>query len=136
MAVLLDTTVLIEAERRRYPLSRVVALADDEEPMAISAVAVAEMLLGIYLSRPSPQREHRERFVERIIDRFDVLAFDLPVARLYAQLWADLRRAGNLIARHDLMVAATALHHGYHVLTDNLRDFERVPSLNVRPPGW
>jgi predicted nucleic acid-binding protein len=47
-----------------------------------------------------------------------------------------LRRAGNLIAPHDLMIGATALLHGYDVLTHNVRDFDRLPGLKVRLPGW
>jgi predicted nucleic acid-binding protein len=136
MAVLLDSSVLIEAERRHYPLSRIVALADGSEPMALPALAVSEMLLGVYLSRPSAQRTYREDFIERMVERFDVLAFELPVARLYARLWADLRRAGNLIAPHDLMIGATALVHGYDILTHDIRDFDRIPGLKVRLPGW
>ena len=136
MAVLLDSSVLIEAERRYYPLSRIVALANDDEPMAIPALAVSEMLLGVYLSRPSTRRAYREDFIERIIDKFDILSFELSAARLYARVWADLRRAGNVIAPHDLLIGATALVHGYDVLTDNVRDFERIPGLKVRLPGW
>ena len=136
MAVLLDSSVLIEAERRQYPLSSIVALADGGESMAIPALAVSEMLLGVYLSRPSLRRSRREEFVERLIDRFDVLAFELPAARIYARIWADLRRAGNLIAPQDLIIGCTALQYGYDVLTHNMRDFDRIPGLGVRQPGW
>jgi tRNA(fMet)-specific endonuclease VapC len=41
-----------------------------------------------------------------------------------------------MIGLHDIEVAATALTHGYGVLTDNVRDFERVPGLIVRQPVW
>jgi len=136
VAVLLDSSVLIEAERRHYPLSRIVALADGGEPMAIPALAVSEMLLGVYLSKPSPQRSYREDFIERLIDTFDILAFELPAARLYARVWADLRRAGNVIAPHALLIGSTALSYGYNVLTHNIRDFDRIPGLRVRQPGW
>ena len=41
-----------------------------------------------------------------------------------------------MIGAHDLQIAATALAWGYAVLTDNLRDFHRVPGLEVRQPIW
>ena len=44
--------------------------------------------------------------------------------------------AGQTTGAHDLLIAATALAHGYGVMTDNIRDFERVPGLEVRQPDW
>ncbi len=41
-----------------------------------------------------------------------------------------------MIALHDLIIAATALANGYGVLTENVRDFIRVPGLEVRQPTW
>ena len=64
------------------------------------------------------------------------MEFDLRVALIHAQLWVELASAGQLIGAHDLMIAATAVAHGYAVLTDNLRDFNRVPGLEIRQPGW
>ena len=65
-----------------------------------------------------------------------VLPFDLLVARVHARVSAQLLDAGRLIGAHDLLIAATALAHGYAVLTQNLRDFRRVPGLDVRQPSW
>jgi hypothetical protein len=50
------------------------------------------------------------------------------VARTHARLWAQLA-AGTPVGAHDLLIAATALAHGYAVLTDDPRDFGRVPGL-------
>jgi predicted nucleic acid-binding protein len=47
-----------------------------------------------------------------------------------------LAAAGQLIGDRDLLIAATALTHGYDLLTNNLRDFARVPGLRVRQPTW
>lgn len=136
VSVLLDSSVLIEAERQHFPLSRVVELAEGGESMGIAALTVSEMLFGVYLAAPSPARSYRESFIERVIDRFEILEFNLAVSRVYARVWADLRRAGNLIAPHDLLIGSTALSHGYDVLTYNIRDFDRIPGLKVRLPGW
>ena len=65
-----------------------------------------------------------------------VIPFDLPAARIHGRLLARLLDAGQAIGAYDLMIAATALTHGYDVLTLNLRDFERVPGLVVRRPEW
>ena len=64
------------------------------------------------------------------------LPFDLRVARMHARIWAQLAAAGQPIGAHDVLIAATALAHGYAVLTQHLRDFQQVPGLVVRQPNW
>jgi predicted nucleic acid-binding protein len=54
------------------------------------------------------------------------------MARRHAQLWADLAAVRLPIGVHDSLIAATALTHGYAVLTENPREFQRVPGLVVR----
>ena len=60
--------------------------------------------------------------------------FDLRVARVHARRWAELAAAGQITGPHDLIIGATALTHGYDVLTLNLREFRQVPGLIVRQP--
>jgi predicted nucleic acid-binding protein len=48
-----------------------------------------------------------------------------------AQLYADLRRQGKLIPDNDLLIAATALHHGLVLVTNNLHHFQRIPNLPI-----
>jgi tRNA(fMet)-specific endonuclease VapC len=47
-----------------------------------------------------------------------------------------LRSSGLTIGPYDAIIAATALANGYDVLTDNIREFSRVPGLVVRQPNW
>ena len=54
-----------------------------------------------------------------------------PVARVHAELWAELAQRGQLIGAHDLWIGATAVAHGLGVATRNVADFERVPGLRV-----
>jgi tRNA(fMet)-specific endonuclease VapC len=136
VALLLDSSVLIEAERRHYPLSAIVALAQGDEALGIAAVSVAELLLWVHLTSASPQRESKEAFVEDVIDNFTILDFDLSVARVYSRIWASLRLQGNLIAPHDLLIGATGLYYRFDVLTHNVRDFGRIQGLIVRRPDW
>ena len=136
MALLIDSSVFIELERRQIPLRRILELAQDAEPLACAALTISELLMGIHLAVPSPQRDFREVFVGEVIESVEILDFDLIAARRYATVLAELRRAGNVISTHDLMIGAAALANGYDVLTHNLRDFERIPSLTVRQPAW
>ena len=78
----------------------------------------------------------REAFVEAVLQLAPTVPFDLRVARTHARLWSELAAAGQQVGAHDQLIAATALAHGYAVLTENLRDFQRVPGLAVRRPTW
>lgn len=85
------------------------------------------------MTRTAAQRVQRAAFVERIVTRVPVLDFNEAVARTYAELYAHFlrprsRAKGNV---HDLQVAATAVAHGFAVLTSNVGDFLRVPGLTV-----
>ena len=74
----------------------------------------------------------RAAFVESILADLELVPFDLPAARVYARVSAQMRSTGQMIGQRDLMIASTALAHGYSVLTHNLRDFERVPGLIIQ----
>jgi predicted nucleic acid-binding protein len=73
----------------------------------------------------------RAAFVEAALARFEVLDFTRESARLHAQLYASLKRKGQIIGAHDLIIAATALHHGFAVVTGNTGEFERIDGLQI-----
>jgi tRNA(fMet)-specific endonuclease VapC len=64
------------------------------------------------------------------------LPFDLQAARVPAHIQAQLLAARQQIGANDLLIAATARARNMPVLTDNFRDFERVPNLVVQQPDW
>lgn len=130
MGVLIDATVLIEWERGGLdPDAR--ARGREEEPFFLSMVTVSELLHGVHRAADRTRRARRSAFVEAVIDRFPLLAIDLPTARTHAEVWAGLASEGRLIGPHDLWIAAAALAHGLTLATANVREFERVPGLVV-----
>ncbi len=135
MAVIVDTSVFITMERRGRELAPLL-VSQGDEPMGLAPITVSELLAGAFLADSSERRRQREAFVEEIMDEVPLLPFDLMVAETHARLWAQLRETGRLIGAHDLFIAATAVAHDYAVLTDNVRDFQRVPGLHVRRPDW
>lgn len=130
MAVLIDASILIDAERGTLQLEPHVARRPDEESF-LSVITVSELLHGVYRATQPDVRARRSAFVEGIIERFPVLPIDLATARAHAQLWAALRQAGTIIGPHDLWLAAACLAHGLTMVTGNVREFERVPGLDV-----
>lgn len=120
----MDTSVLIGLERGAS-----IDLGD--ETMAIAAVTAAELLHGLYRSDSSPRRERRRLFLDELLKQVLVLGYSLDIARVHAQIWAELQGLGQTIGPYDLLIAATALHHGLPVATLNTREFARVPGLEL-----
>ena len=130
MAVLIDASILIEAERGRLDLEPHVARRPDDESF-LSVITASELLHGVHRATQPQQRARRSAFVESILERFPLLQVDLATARAHAQVWAELAKAGTLIGPHDLWLAATCIAHGLTMVTANIREFERVPGLQV-----
>lgn len=129
MALLIDTSVLIDAERRNNSLSQKLG----GEDRAISVVTASELLHGVHRTKGRAAHRHRAVFVEQLLSAVEALPITMAVARTHAEIWAELKADGNLIGAHDLWIAATALSHGMKVATANAGDFERVPGLSVVP---
>jgi tRNA(fMet)-specific endonuclease VapC len=130
MAVLIDASILIDAERGRLDLEPHVARHGEEEAF-LSVVTASELLHGVHRATASDVRARRSAFVEGLLERFPLLSVDFACARAHAQLWADLRQAGALIGPHDLWLAATCVAHGLIMVTANVREFSRVPGLDL-----
>ena len=127
MAVLIDTSVVIDAERRGAPLE---AMAEGED-RAISVVTASELLHGVHRATDARLRMRRHAFVEAVLAHLQPIPISMHVARAHAEIWSRLEADGMLIGAHDLWIAATALAHGMRVATVNARHFERVPGLEV-----
>ena len=130
MGTLIDSSILIAAERRTLDLDSIMA-THGEEPVGIAAITASELLHGVHRAATAAQRRRREAFVERLLDVLPVFPFDLVTARLHASLWASLAAQGASIAPHDLLIGATALAVGFRVATRDGRSFGRIPGLEV-----
>jgi tRNA(fMet)-specific endonuclease VapC len=131
MATLIDSGVLIAAERGAISLD-VLAARYAEEEVAISAVTASELLHGGHRARTAAQRHRRQAFVEGLLARLPVIAFDLTVARVHASLWASLAKRGVVIGERDLMIGATAIATEYAIATHDQRSFSKIPGLKVQ----
>ena len=127
MATLIDSSVLIAAERGQLNFDDIAA----EEDVAISAVTASELLHGVHRARKPTQRHRRQAFVEGLMAQLPVIAFDLIVARVHASLWAELAKRGVAVGERDLMIGATAIAKGYAIATRDERSFPKIPGLKV-----
>lgn len=129
MGVVVDTGVFVHWERRTPSTAKV--LNQREVPAFISVVTASELLVGVHRADSPTRREIRSRFVETLLTQFAILQVTLDVARQHAALSTELSQRGTPIGYHDAWIAATALSYGYAVMTMNVREFPRVPDLEV-----
>jgi tRNA(fMet)-specific endonuclease VapC len=129
MATLIDSSVLIAAERGTLDLKQLLPGQKDE--LVLSAITASELLHGIYRAGREEIRKRREALVEELLATFAVLPFDLDVARVHAAVWAQLAARGVAVGAHDLLIGATALAHGAALATRDLRSFRKIPNLKV-----
>lgn len=128
MALLLDTNVLIRAERRgRAPDW---AAWESEGDAYLAAISASELLTGVHRADTDVRRVRRAAWVEAILASVPVLPFDLETARVHAQLLGTLPR-GVTVGAHDMLIAATAVQHGLAVLTANVKEFALIPGVRV-----
>ena len=124
---LLDTNAVSQLVRRPgNDLARRVA-ALEPGSVAISVIVAAELRYGA--QRRGSVRLTRQ--LEAVLSALDVLPLEEPADRHYGAIRYDLERIGRPIGRNDLLIAAHARALGVTLVTDNVGEFRRVPSLTV-----
>lgn len=130
MGILIDSSILIHFERLGTDISTYVKGREGED-VFLSVISASELLHGVHRAADRRIKATRLAFVEGVLTAIPVLPVDLAVARSHSQLWADLAQHGRMIGVHDSWLAATCLAHGLRLATNNIREFKRVPGLDV-----
>jgi predicted nucleic acid-binding protein len=133
MTYLVDANVLSELTKRS-PNPKVVSwLSTHEDEIAVDAVILGEIEIGV-LSLPRGRKRARlERWFETVVETIDCLPWDASISRRWAQLVVDVRAQGHTLPVLDSMIAATALAHDLTVATRNVRDFQKAGVKVVDP---
>jgi tRNA(fMet)-specific endonuclease VapC len=124
---LLDTNIVIYVIKAR-PLAILSIFNAHNGRMAISAVTLAELLHG---AEKSHEPARNLAVVENFCSRLSVLAYNEKAAAQYGRIRASLEKIGQPIGVNDLHIAAHACAEGLILVSNNLREFERVPGLVV-----
>lgn len=122
---LLDTNIVIYVIKRR-PLEVREMFNQQHGRMAISAITLAELAHGAEKSS-DPQRNMA--VVDDFCSRLEVLPYTAKAAMHFGSIRAALETRGTSIGLNDLHIAAHARSEGLTLVTNNLREFERVPGL-------
>jgi len=125
---LLDTSICVELIRgRRAKLIKRMAQRPTAD-FGLSSITVAELQYGVCKSPHSAQeREALDEFLAPLT----VLDFDYDATLLYGRIRAHLEAAGTPIGSLDMLIAAHAVSRDLVLLTHNLKEFKRVPTLKA-----
>lgn len=122
---MLDTNIIIYTIKNRPPQVRRLFKQHDEQ-MCISSITLGELVFG---AEHSQQVERNLADIEAMTARLEVLPFDNKAAYHFGQIRADLYKNGQPIGPFDMMIAGHARASGLILVTNNIKEFKRVPGL-------
>ena len=128
MGLVIDSDVWILAERSGGKLD--LARWSEYGGAYMSAITASELLVGVERASTAQRKAQRGAFVENLLSIIPVLEFSMPVVRTHARMVAALSKNVKAGA-HNAIIAATAIHHGYAVLTCNVVDFKIFAGLKL-----
>lgn len=134
--VLLDTCVISELRRPNGDTNvqqRVMELESDR--LFLSVITLGELAKGIALLSEGRQRRDLALWLLGLEHQFaeQILPVDHEVARIWGEITANAQTRGVQIPVSDGLIAATAIHHGLHVMTRNTRHFNASGALIIDP---
>ncbi|WP_283189655.1 tRNA(fMet)-specific endonuclease VapC [Pseudomonas sp. PMCC200344] len=127
---MLDTNICIFTIKNKPQIVRE-AFNRHNGQLCISAVTLMELFYG---AEKSAAPEKNLAVIEGFVARLEVLPFDNEAAAHTGMIRSELAKAGTPIGPYDHMIAGHARSRGFIVVTNNLREFERVPGL--RAEDW
>jgi tRNA(fMet)-specific endonuclease VapC len=136
MGLVIDTSAAVAVERAGAEWSELIEPYADES-VVLPAIVYAELLAGAAMAAGPKREARRRRAIDALLGAIELVDFGAAVAERWADLFAELARAGRMIPSNDLAVAATALHLGYGVLIGPADEahFRTVPDLRVEVLG-
>ena len=124
---MLDTNMVIYTIKNRPNQVRE-TFKQHQDQMCISAVTWGELIYG---AEKSSHPERNLADIEQMAARLEIAPFETLAAAHFGQLRAELYRIGKPIGPYDMMIAGHARSMGFILVTNNLKEFERVPGLRV-----
>jgi len=128
MKVMLDTNICIYLIKRQPPNILDRFLSHPVGDIGISSITAAELAYGVSKSRHATKNRQA---LEQFLAPLEVVSFDQVAAWAYGRLRAQLEVKGTPIGSMDMLIAAHALSLGVRLVSNNVREFRRVPGLRL-----
>ena len=128
MKYMLDTNIVayIRNQRPETVLKHFAQI--QPEDVCISVITMAELEYGVY--RSSKPEKNRNGLL-MLLSHISIIPFDVRAAQEYGRIRNDLTQKGALIGANDLLIAAHACSLSLTLITNNVREFERVDGLKI-----
>jgi tRNA(fMet)-specific endonuclease VapC len=124
---MLDTNIVIYVMKRK-PIEALGKFNENSTRMAMSVITLSELFHG---AENSTRVSENLLAIEDFVSRIEVLQYTPKASQHYGSIRADLEKRGQIIGINDLHIAAHARSEGLTVVTNNMDEFKRVPSLIV-----
>lgn len=124
---LLDSNILIAAMRGHADVKRGLYQIDSAA-VALSSIVLGELLVGVGKSRLTAKSRAA---LESVTAKLNVVPVNADVSKAYGKIRSELELAGRPIGANDFWIAAQAVAFEMILVTDNIREFERVPGLQL-----
>ena len=125
---LLDTNICIYLIKKKYPNLIEKVLEKDTFNIAISAVTVAELEYGI--AKSFYPKKNRDTLLE-FLAPFEIIPFSEKDCENFGFLRVHLNKKGTPIGPYDLQIAAQCISRDLCIVTNNVKEFERVPEIKI-----
>lgn len=127
--LIVDTNLLVAVERGR---EEALSMLRDDDELAIAAVSLAELLVGVDLAPDERVAATRRATIAAIVDSVEVLDYTEATAERHAALLGHTRRSGTPRGAHDLIIAAHAVQSGRAICTRDTRArFGDLPGVHL-----
>jgi tRNA(fMet)-specific endonuclease VapC len=124
---LLDTNIISDLVRHPQGVIAKRIAKEGEKSICTSIVVAGELRYGA--SKRGSRRLTTQ--LEAILSAIEILPLEEPADRRYGELRSHLEEKGNIIGPNDMLIAAHALALDSVIVTNNVREFSRVPGLTV-----
>ncbi len=129
MKLLLDTNICIYVIKNKPPGVRENLNKYRPGDIAISVITVAELWYGVTKSKAI---EKNRDALHAFLIPFEILSYDEQAAYAYGKIRTSLEKTGTPIGSLDLLIAAQAIAHNLVLVSNNLREFSRIPNLQSK----
>ncbi len=128
MKLMLDTNICIYIIKQQPVAVLKRFLEYQIGDIGISSITLSELRYGV---AKSTHQDKNTKALDEFITPLEVVSFDEEAARIYGDIRADLEKAGTPIGAMDMLIAAHAVSLGIPLVTNNTREFVRIPTLTI-----
>ncbi|WP_414585147.1 type II toxin-antitoxin system tRNA(fMet)-specific endonuclease VapC [Scytonema sp. PCC 10023] len=126
MRFLLDTNTCIYIIKRKPPKVFDKFQTLEIFDVGISSITVAELEYGVYKSQ---RQQQNQAALSQFLIPLEIIPFDASATQTYGRIRAELERQGIVIGSMDMLIASQAISLGLILVTNNVREFSRIPGL-------